>query len=86
MTLQEKILTHARALPESRQREVWDFIRAIESHGRQPGRSAGSPSESAPSDALSVLDLALAHGVVGCVKDAPMDLSTNKEHMRGYGE
>ncbi|VFM95049.1 MAG: hypothetical protein BECKG1743F_GA0114225_100232 [Candidatus Kentron sp. G] len=38
------------------------------------------------SQPVSALDLALAHGLVGCVKDAPVDLSKNKDYLHGYGE
>nr|VFK78272.1 MAG: hypothetical protein BECKSD772D_GA0070982_10112 [Candidatus Kentron sp. SD] len=87
MTLQEKIAAHIGKLPESMQQEVWAFIQSIESCGWQPKKGIDSLSESSPSHpSISALDLALAHGVVGCVKDAPADLSTNKDHMQGYGE
>lgn len=86
MTLQEKIQAHAGRLPESLQQEVWAFIQSIESCGEQRVEIADSPSEPASSHPVSVLDLALAHGVVGCVKDVPADLSTNKAYLRGYGE
>lgn len=35
--------------------------------------------------AISALELALAHNLVGCIKNAPKDLSTNKGYMDGYG-
>ena len=35
--------------------------------------------------AISCLELALAHNLVGCIKNAPKDLSTNKDYMEGYG-
>lgn len=34
---------------------------------------------------VSCLELALAHNLVGCIKDAPEDLSINKVYMEGYG-
>jgi len=35
--------------------------------------------------AVSCLELALSHNLVGCIKNAPTDLSTNKGYMEGYG-
>ncbi|EDN66232.1 hypothetical protein BGP_5561 [Beggiatoa sp. PS] len=35
--------------------------------------------------AISCLELALAHNLVGCIKNALKDLSTNKNYMEGYG-
>ncbi len=34
---------------------------------------------------VSCLELALAHNLVGCIKDAPEDLSINNVYMEGYG-
>ena len=34
----------------------------------------------------SALDLARKLGLVGCVKDAPADLSTNPKYMEGFGK
>nr|VFJ53764.1 MAG: hypothetical protein BECKDK2373C_GA0170839_104028 [Candidatus Kentron sp. DK] len=86
MTLQERIVAHTRTLPENRQREVWTFIQSIASRDRQPEESINSPREPASSPPVSALELALAHGVAGCVKEAPADLSENKDYLRGYGE
>jgi hypothetical protein len=35
--------------------------------------------------AISALELALAHNLVGCLKNAPKNLSTHKIYMAGYG-
>ncbi len=35
--------------------------------------------------AVSCLELARSHNLVGCIKNAPTDLSTNKGYMEGYG-
>nr|VFK37960.1 MAG: hypothetical protein BECKTC1821E_GA0114239_1001167 [Candidatus Kentron sp. TC]VFK43750.1 MAG: hypothetical protein BECKTC1821D_GA0114238_101817 [Candidatus Kentron sp. TC]VFK51254.1 MAG: hypothetical protein BECKTC1821F_GA0114240_100115 [Candidatus Kentron sp. TC] len=86
MTLQEKILAHAETLSEDRQREVLAIIQSIAARGPRPEENVAPPRESASSRPVSVLDLALAHGIVGCVKDAPVDLSVNKDYMQGYGE
>lgn len=34
----------------------------------------------------SFLDAARRLGVIGCVVDAPPDLSTNRDHFKGFGE
>ena len=36
--------------------------------------------------APSAYDVALQAGVIGCVKGAPPDLSTNADHMKGFGK
>jgi Ribbon-helix-helix protein, copG family len=33
----------------------------------------------------SAYELAKAAGLIGCVKDAPKDLSTNRRHLEGFG-
>jgi hypothetical protein len=40
------------------------------------------PTEVKP---VSCLELARSHNLVGCIKNAPQDLSTNKGYMEGYG-
>jgi hypothetical protein len=35
---------------------------------------------------MSCLELAEAHGLVGCIKGLPSDLSENKAYMDGYGK
>jgi len=34
----------------------------------------------------SAYDLAKAAGLIGCVRGAPSDLSTNRKHFKGFGE
>ncbi len=52
-----------------------DIVReALEAHVRQR-----VPKE-------SCLDIARRIGLIGVYKDAPSDLSTNPEHMEGFGE
>jgi metal-responsive CopG/Arc/MetJ family transcriptional regulator len=36
--------------------------------------------------ANSAFELATAAGLIGCVRSAPPDLSTNGKHFRGFGE
>ncbi|MCF7847496.1 MAG: ribbon-helix-helix domain-containing protein [Kiritimatiellales bacterium] len=33
----------------------------------------------------SAYDVAKALGFIGCIKDGPADLATNKKHMEGFG-
>ena len=35
---------------------------------------------------LSAYDLAVQIGAIGCAKNLPADLSTNKKYMEGFGE
>ena len=62
-------------LPE---KKVPKIQRVLEAEVRENGSKEGQASRSA-------LEKAEALGVVGCV-DGPSDLSTNPDHMRGYGE
>ena len=51
-----------------------DVVReAVEAHVAEPVVSE------------SACQLAKRLGLVGCVKDAPADLSTNKKHFEGFG-
>nr|VFJ45257.1 MAG: hypothetical protein BECKFM1743C_GA0114222_100232 [Candidatus Kentron sp. FM]VFJ51450.1 MAG: hypothetical protein BECKFM1743A_GA0114220_100942 [Candidatus Kentron sp. FM]VFK05878.1 MAG: hypothetical protein BECKFM1743B_GA0114221_100062 [Candidatus Kentron sp. FM] len=86
MTLQEKIRTHTERLPENVQQEILAFIQSIESRHRQPKEDIDSPLEPTSSHPVSALDLALTHGLVGYLEDGPMDLSTNRNYLQGYGE
>jgi hypothetical protein len=38
-----------------------------------------------PASTGSAYELAKAAGLIGCVKNAPKDLSTNRRHMEGFG-
>jgi predicted DNA-binding protein len=33
----------------------------------------------------SCLDVARRHGIIGCAKSLPADLSTNRDHFEGFG-
>jgi hypothetical protein len=35
--------------------------------------------------AESAYEVLLREGLIGCIEGTPSDLSTNKQHMRGYG-
>jgi hypothetical protein len=48
----------------------------------QAALAAYLPSGKQPA---SCLELARQLGVLGCSKDGPKDLSTNKRHMEGFG-
>ena len=41
--------------------------------------------ESPDGGGQSAYDVAMALGVIGCVKNGPADLATNKKHMEGFG-
>jgi predicted transcriptional regulator len=34
----------------------------------------------------SAYDMAQEAGLIGCVRDVPSDLSTNRKHLQGFGE
>lgn len=62
------------SLPPDDQAKVVDFIQALKLR-----RAASAPRAETPSMFELVKDLA------GSVEDGPADLSTNPEHMNGYG-
>jgi hypothetical protein len=69
----EKVLEEAKNLtPEERQRLVHELTQTEPSADNGPVRSLF--------DALS------ARGLIGCLKDAPPDLSTNPKYMEGFGQ
>jgi hypothetical protein len=52
---------------------------------RQLGSSAG-PSSQNGTQAGSLFDRLSRHGLIGCLDAGPEDLSTNPDHMEGFGE
>ena len=63
-------------LPPDRQQQILEFIDFL---------AARSTPHTQPKNlGLSALDL--AGDIVGCVQDAPADLSTNPIHMEGFGQ
>jgi predicted DNA-binding antitoxin AbrB/MazE fold protein len=45
-----------------------------------------SPAEEAIEEGASLLELMQRAGLVGCIKDAPPDLSTNPKYMEDFGK
>jgi hypothetical protein len=37
-------------------------------------------------EAETPYEVLLRHGLIGCIEGTPVDLSTNKKHMEGYGK
>lgn len=79
MTLLERIRIRSERLPLDKQREVLDFIEFLDARREQ----AATPADVARQ--ASCLELAEQQGLVGCLKDAPADLSTSPAHLRDYG-
>lgn len=40
----------------------------------------------APGDEATLYDVLNEAGLIGCIKDAPPDLSSNPAHMEGFGK
>lgn len=80
MTILEQIHLHTQRLPPDMQREVLDFIEFLET--RQSQSSTPVSHTEAPG---SCLELAQNYGLVGCLQEAPADLSTNSRHLQDYG-
>lgn len=64
-----------------------------EAEARDQGVSPSEIVRQAPREHLgrrapeeTCLDIALRIGLLGAYKDAPTDLSTNPDHMEGFGE
>jgi predicted DNA-binding antitoxin AbrB/MazE fold protein len=45
-----------------------------------------SPAEEEVEEGASLLELMQRAGLVGCIKDAPPDLSTNPKYMEDFGK
>jgi hypothetical protein len=72
--LEAQVLEHLRTLPSIQQQEVLNFILALSQR----------PTVATP-DSSSQSFTAAAHQYVGCLDGGPSDLSTNPEHMVGFG-
>jgi Arc/MetJ-type ribon-helix-helix transcriptional regulator len=60
---------------EDEGRSVSEVVReALEEHVRKAGKQE------------SAYDVAKRLGIIGMVKNAPRDLSTNRRHFRGFGK
>jgi hypothetical protein len=73
--LEAQVLEHLRTLPIVQQQEVLNFILAL---SQRP----------APTNAPEIFPqsfTAAAHQYVGGLEGGPSDLSTNPEHMAGFG-
>jgi hypothetical protein len=73
--LEAQVLEHLRTLPIVQQQEVLNFILAL---SQQP--AATNTPEIFPQSFT-----AAAYQYVGCLESGPSDLSTNPEHMAGFG-
>lgn len=71
----EQIVERLKTLPREKQQQVLDFVEFLHKTQEEVKNSEGE----------AVSALALAHKWVGCVEAAPLDLSTNKKYMDGYG-
>ena len=81
MTLLDQIQLHTERLPPDLLREVLDFIEFLETR-----RDRVSIRLDQGDTSSSCLDLAQTHGLVGCLQQAPADLSTNPDHLQDYGK
>jgi|GEM_PF-1047284 len=80
--LKQEIFTTMEQLPDSTTLEgVIAKLRELQWQ-KQVQKWNETPLEAPPK---SCLELALAHNLVGCIKDAPEDLSINKTYLAGYG-
>jgi metal-responsive CopG/Arc/MetJ family transcriptional regulator len=74
-------------IPESMAAELDAKARCLSTSKSEIVRNAldkelhGSPS----GEERSAYDVAMALGVIGCIKDGPEDLSTNPKYMEGFG-
>jgi hypothetical protein len=71
--LEEQVLENLRTLPSVQQQEVLNFILPL---SQRPTATTTPETQSFT---------AAAHQYVGCLDGGPSDLSTNPEHMAGFG-
>lgn len=74
----EQVLADARQLPRKDQERLVDEL------SKAP--SADAPPASANGSTRSLLDALQERGLIGCLTDAPADLSTNPRYMEGFGQ
>ena len=79
MMLLDQINLHTERLPPDMLREVLDFVEFLET--RRDRVSSRLDQGNTPG---SCLDLAQAHDLVGCLQNAPADLSTNPDYLNIY--
>jgi hypothetical protein len=82
-TLQETAIATISKLPQTANFE--NIIAALYEIRIKTENEKLNEIQSTEEKPLSGLELALAHNLVGCIKKAPKDLSTNKNYMEGYG-
>ncbi|CAN5888566.1 hypothetical protein BH24DEI2_BH24DEI2_05230 [soil metagenome] len=73
MTTEQRVTEKLRRLPADKQKTVLEFVEFLESR-------AATPTEEPKSFG------ALADVYIGAVDGGPGDLSTNKNHLEGYGK
>ena len=75
----EKVLESARQLsPEDRRRLLRELEQPAPLPAPEPGPENGAPR--------TMYDALMARGLIGCLEDAPPDLSTNPKYMEGFGQ
>lgn len=68
-------------LPEVVQKQIYAYA---QSEARKLGLSTnGTAPSTRPKSFLAVAE---ERGIVGMIKDGPVDLSTNPEHFEGFGQ
>lgn len=67
----DEVLNQARGLSRQEQQRLIEAL-------TQPDASDGAKHQ-------SLYDALNARGLIGCLKDAPSDLSTNPKYMEGFG-
>jgi Protein of unknown function (DUF2281) len=75
-SIERQIAAGVRSLPPDRQHEVLTFVEFLQSKA-QPGK---------PPFKNTISALEAAADLVGCLDGGPSDLSTNPQHMVGFGE
>jgi hypothetical protein len=76
--VQSQILTRIQTLSEDKQQEVLDFVEFLISRTHSQAVSIETPSPGQTSFVQA------AQQYLGCA-EGPEDLSTNPQHMKGYG-
>ena len=75
----DEVLAGAKNLaPEDRQRLIAELARTA------PPDETSVP-ETENGEIRTLFDALNARGLIGCIKDAPPDLSTNPKYMEGFG-
>ncbi len=77
--------TYAEVLSEAKRLPPDDQRRLVEELTRSADKSSDTEASGDNDKVRTLYDALQARGLIGCLTDAPPDLSTNPKYMEGFG-